>query len=206
MSNNPVLWSSIGFWILIIGLVGDFVVLFIPLKRLEKTLAAIFTVLIAIGVTVEHMADAKRFGPRMLNSSQEQAVIDELRKFAHPIKGQAWTERADINVNPVTFEGVALARQIESMLKAAEWNAGIMQAEANGPFSALVSGVMVRPTSESASASCANALVRVLRANGIQAFTAPTVNFMGCGSMPPMYNRQKDPFCFMLVVVVGSRP
>ena len=53
MSNNPVLWSSIGFWILIIGLVGDFVVLFIPLKRLEKTLAAIFTVLIAIGVTVE---------------------------------------------------------------------------------------------------------------------------------------------------------
>jgi hypothetical protein len=53
-------WSSVGYWILVAGLVGDIVVLVVPKhrERLEKVLAAFFTVVIILGVAIEHRADA----------------------------------------------------------------------------------------------------------------------------------------------------
>jgi hypothetical protein len=53
-------WSSVGYWILVAGLVGDIIVLVVPRhrERLEKILAAFFTVVIIVGVAIEHRADA----------------------------------------------------------------------------------------------------------------------------------------------------
>src|ERR1035437_3132303 len=52
-------WSSLGYWILAIGLAGDILVLVIPRhrERLEKILSAVFIVIIIFGVTIEHNAD-----------------------------------------------------------------------------------------------------------------------------------------------------
>jgi len=65
-----------------VGLVGDFVVLFIQSGKVEKRLAVTFTTLIAIGVAVEHFADAKRFAPRSLSASQQKTLVTKLSKFA----------------------------------------------------------------------------------------------------------------------------
>lgn len=53
-------WSSVGYWIPVAGLVGDIVVLVVPKhrERLEKILAAFFTIVIIVGVAIEHRADA----------------------------------------------------------------------------------------------------------------------------------------------------
>jgi len=53
-------WSSMGYWILVAGLVGDIIVLVVPSHRdrLEKVLAAFFTIVIIVGVAIEHRADA----------------------------------------------------------------------------------------------------------------------------------------------------
>jgi hypothetical protein len=54
-------WSSVGYWVLVAGLIGDILVLAIPAhrERLEKILAAIFTAVIILGVAIEHKADVK---------------------------------------------------------------------------------------------------------------------------------------------------
>lgn len=51
--------SSVGYGILVAGLVGDIFVLVVPghRQRLEKLLTAFFTIVIIIGVAVEHRAD-----------------------------------------------------------------------------------------------------------------------------------------------------
>lgn len=52
-------WSSVGFWILVAGLVGDLLVLLVPKNRnrLEARLTMIFTFAIIVGVSVERIAD-----------------------------------------------------------------------------------------------------------------------------------------------------
>jgi hypothetical protein len=57
---NEEFWSSVGYWIVVGGLVGDIIVLVVPKHRehLEKVLSAIFTIVIIIGVAIEHRADA----------------------------------------------------------------------------------------------------------------------------------------------------
>src|SRR5271163_2133177 len=125
MSNNPIFWSSVGFWILMVGLGGDFIVLFIPSGRTEKRLAAIFTVLIAIGVFVEHVADAKRFGSRVLSAEQQADIAASLKPLSLMPDPKGIPERADIVVFPLTSEGVRLSNQIVSMLQIAGWNANM---------------------------------------------------------------------------------
>src|SRR5665213_1213319 len=54
-------WSAVGFWILVAGLTGDMLILAIPEHRgwLEKSLAAVFTIVVIIGCAFEHIADGK---------------------------------------------------------------------------------------------------------------------------------------------------
>src|ERR1035437_4455843 len=94
-------WSSLGYWILAIGLAGDILVLVIPRhrERLEKILSAVFIVIIIFGVTIEHNADtriavlvsqqevsarleiAKLKGPRILNPKQMTDLITKLALY-----------------------------------------------------------------------------------------------------------------------------
>jgi hypothetical protein len=114
MSSNPAFWSSVGFWILMIGLVGDLIVIFVPSGRTEKILATVFTVLVAIGVAVEHLADAKRFAPRNLNVEQQELLVSKLKPFA----GQ----KVDfVVVYANEGECVHIGEQIESVLRKSGW-------------------------------------------------------------------------------------
>jgi len=58
--GNKEFWSSVGHWMVVAGLVGDIIVLVVPKhrERLEKLLAAFFTIVIIVGVAIEHRADA----------------------------------------------------------------------------------------------------------------------------------------------------
>jgi len=117
MSNNPAFWSSVGFWILMVGLIGDLVIIFVPSGRTEKILATIFTLLIAIGVTVEHVADAKRFSPWNIDAEQQKNMVRKLVPFA----GQAavvWMVYGESEVQHI-------AVQIGKVLQRAEWNARV---------------------------------------------------------------------------------
>ena len=52
-------WSSFGFWVLFAGLIGEIIVLAIPVYRgrLDKVLSGIFTIVVIIGCAFEHVAD-----------------------------------------------------------------------------------------------------------------------------------------------------
>jgi len=113
MFSNPTLWSSVGFWILVIGLIGDVIVLFIPSGRAEKGFATLFIAVVIAGVAIEHMADAQRFGPRTLSPSQWAEIGSQLKPFA----GTLFTIRSYND-----DEGaINLARRIAVMLGTAGW-------------------------------------------------------------------------------------
>lgn len=66
-------WRSVGYWLLVIGLIGDIIILVIPehRNRLEKILSLFFTVVIIVGVAIEHRADAAISG---LVTQEQQAI------------------------------------------------------------------------------------------------------------------------------------
>lgn len=114
MSSNLAFWSSVGFWMLMVGLVGDIILIFVPSGRTEKILATIFTLLIAAGVAVEHVADAKRFAPRDLSEQQQDFLVSRLKLFA----GQ----KVDFVIKYSTEEEPAhIARQLREVLVRGEW-------------------------------------------------------------------------------------
>jgi hypothetical protein len=53
-------WSKLGFWILVVGLAGEILVLRVPKthETLEKVLTLVFVIVIIVGVTFEHNADS----------------------------------------------------------------------------------------------------------------------------------------------------
>lgn len=54
-------WRAVGYWILVVGLIGEIATVVIPKQRerLEKILSGLFTAIIIVGVAVEHNADNK---------------------------------------------------------------------------------------------------------------------------------------------------
>jgi hypothetical protein len=57
---NEFWWSKLGFWILVVGLAGEILVLRVPKthETLEKVLTLVFVIVIIVGVTFEHNADS----------------------------------------------------------------------------------------------------------------------------------------------------
>lgn len=56
---NEFWWSKLGFWILVVGLAGEILILRVPKthETLEKILTLVFVIVIIFGVTFEHNAD-----------------------------------------------------------------------------------------------------------------------------------------------------
>jgi hypothetical protein len=77
--------SSAGFWLIIVGLIGEAIVIFVPVgrRRVEKGLSLAFTVMIAFGVAAEHIGDSEKSSPRHLSDSQRTKVITALKAFDH---------------------------------------------------------------------------------------------------------------------------
>jgi hypothetical protein len=208
MPNNPIFWSSVGFWLLIIGLAGDFIVLFISSGTTEKRLAAVFTVLIAIGVSIEHIADSRRFGARTLSSQQQADIEVALKPLSLMPDPKGVPERADVVVFPISTEAVKLSNQIVASLKAATWNADLGQ-ENGSFFGVAVSGVVVfvRGIDSQKGVTCATKLVEQLNAHGISAqFAGATPKWQSCTGANMADRLKTDPVCSMLLVLVGDHP
>jgi len=208
MSSNPVLWSSIGFWILMLGLVGDFIALFVPSGRTEKMLAGFFTVLIAVGVGVEHEADKIRFGPRSLSVEHAKAIAESLKPLAMIAEPKGIPERADIIAFPVTNEAIQLAHELNAILNAAEWNSS-MGLERGEDLGVTVTGVAAFSMLDSPKSSrCAKALASELNPRGIMANALSGVppGILPCSDPRIHGNPKTDPSCSRILVIVGDHP
>ena len=77
-------WSSVGYWILVIGLIGEVCVYGIPKhsEALEKLLGVLFTVVIIIGLAIEHRADKQIAVLVSLERSSAALQIADAQKAA----------------------------------------------------------------------------------------------------------------------------
>ena len=130
---SPEFWSAWGFRALILGLAGDLVVLFMPTKyrRLERVLAAMFTLCAFAGIYVGHVGDEEIIAQvarraqsaeaelatlsrsRHLTESEKVALISALASFA----GQ----RISIIWLAVSPDAEAYAKDFADVFRAARW-------------------------------------------------------------------------------------
>jgi hypothetical protein len=108
-------WSAVGYWILVAGLIGDIIVLVVPQHRkwLEKGLAAFFTIVVIIGVAIEHRADA---AISVLVSQEQDAVglqISQLQKGNLQLQGKLTAATAELRSNEA-----ALAKEQQETARA----------------------------------------------------------------------------------------
>jgi hypothetical protein len=109
MEINPAALSSIGFWILFAGLVGEgLVILFVSSGKLEKALSVVCTVVIIVGIGIERVGDKQRFGPRRLTPKQQENIAIKLKRFAG--------ERIDVLAYQGDVEPWFIADQIAAAL------------------------------------------------------------------------------------------
>jgi len=210
-------WRKLGEIILIAGLAlellhagfFDWYEAWLPsqaIDHLRKLIGTIFcTVLILFGVMVEswagaHIDDVIREMrlPRHLTADQQAALAAALKPFSKPLP-----ERADMRLTTgATLEADRFGSELRKVLKNAHWDA-----EFTGGNTLIVQGVAVYCTSEPKSQQAGKALVDGLLDAGIGAFIAPPdapKTFIGCP--PAMANKDKEPFCTMLLVIVGNKP
>lgn len=85
MSICAAFLSSTGFWLIIAGLIGEAIVIFVPVgqRKVEKGLSLAFTVMIALGVAAEHIGDSEKNGPRHLRDPQRTRIAAALKPFDH---------------------------------------------------------------------------------------------------------------------------
>lgn len=80
--SNPTLWNAIGFWVLVAGLFGAALALFL-LPTYARKAAAIISLALVIGsVTVQYAANKQGVGPRHLTPAQEKKLVSKLQRFA----------------------------------------------------------------------------------------------------------------------------
>lgn len=161
MYTNPTLWSSIGFWILVAGLGGEvLVILFVSSLKVEKVLGALCTLVIIIGVGIEHRADTIRLSGRILDPTQQESITKELSPFL----GTRFTIRA--------YNDDENAVKLLSTISAVLLKAGWVEMPPTGIMGfLLVRGVSVevRPAHAAALEPAAKHLAAALRAQGIEA-------------------------------------
>ncbi len=123
---NEFWWSKLGFWILVIGLGGEILVLRVPKSQetLEKILTLVFVVVIIVGVTLEHDADTTvaeliskqemDAGVRIASLGKEAADANEHAKTLEAKAAQLALdlekERANAQTRPLTeseFDAIA---------------------------------------------------------------------------------------------------
>jgi len=112
--NNPEFWSSVGFWVLVGGLVGEgLVISFVPSGKLEKALAVLCTLVVIVGVAVEHIADSRRLADRTLSDGQVATIVADLK----PFEGQLFQITTFWDMR----EPLALSNRLYGALIAAGW-------------------------------------------------------------------------------------
>jgi hypothetical protein len=185
---SEMFWSSIGYWVLAVGLAGDILVLVIPKhrERLEKILSGFFIIVIIVGVTIEHNADtriavlvsqqeeagrleiARLKAPRSLTSRQSDELIGKLRSYEAKT---FWllTERTD---DDDRSEQMLLSRQLLNAFSQAGWTktSHVMTAGQKEPqeFSPVSDrGISVQFASDPKSRELGDRMAKDLRAAGL---------------------------------------
>jgi len=82
--GTPAKLETIGFWILVIGLAGEIVLLFLHEGRLHKVLTGFCVAVIIGGVRLEHVGSEEGRAARKLRSAQRDQVVRDAKAIAGP--------------------------------------------------------------------------------------------------------------------------
>lgn len=111
---SAVTLKTVGLWLIILGLVAEAaVIIFVPSGSVEKSLSVTFTLVIALGVWVEHIGAESIAGPRVLTQEQRGRIVDKLKQFSG-------TEY-DVAISDSEPEILDLVLAIELVLSTAGW-------------------------------------------------------------------------------------
>jgi hypothetical protein len=196
IASDPVFWSSVGFWVLMVGLFGDILVIFVPSGRMEKILLILFSILIAVGVWVEHKADAVRFGPRLLDEAQQATVSSQLSAFV----GQ----RVDLTWDLESFEERDFAATLKAALEKGHWQAQEFPAAPGVNRMPIVRGVLIMTGENDTSEAAGAVLLRALHSVHVVVVMAPLTQFF-----PSFAGRDRhstDPYDMRVLLIVGIHP
>ena len=143
-------------------------------------------------------ANVSQLAPRRFTSEQQSAIASQLRPLL-----KAGPERADVLAFPSTSEAVAFAHDIVTAMKDADWGAD-MGKEDPGFFGIDVSGVGVFAQAHNGkSRERALAAVEALKRYDAGAFFGGDIpRWPGC--LPPV--AKTNPYCTMILVIVGNQP
>jgi hypothetical protein len=199
--SNPESLSQAGNAAVIIGLIGDIIILFIPtkLKLLEKLAAIFFILVIIVGVKMEGIADQWKNEPRLVTAK----LADDISKKVLPLL------RVDrppsMGIDPLTPANIDLANQLFPLLKGAHANEGAAQFQV-GPVRGVVAAYV---TLNERGKKFAEAFAQALNDNGIEAKAVP-------GLMEPVFHTPTpaggkgldptEPGHSWVITVVGDKP
>jgi hypothetical protein len=114
LASTPHELKSLGTDVLLIGVAGEIVVLFVPSRwRIaEKAASAFFVLLVIVGIWIEHVADDWLSAPRTLSEDAANRVINKIKAFAGTPFDFA------INASP---EPQSIAKRLGEALERAGW-------------------------------------------------------------------------------------
>jgi hypothetical protein len=111
---SAVTLKTVRLWLIILGLVAEAAaIIFVPSGSVEKSLSVTFTLVIALGVWVEHIGAESIAGPRVLTQEQRGRIVDKLKQFSG-------TEY-DIAISDSEPEILDLVLAIELVISTAGW-------------------------------------------------------------------------------------
>jgi hypothetical protein len=131
---SPEFWGAAGFWLLMVGLAGEFAVIFISLRQrqLEKGLAAFFTGMVVIGVYVGHVGDDaifQRVSERAAKAEQQLVEIKTPRTLREESKTRLLnclraSPKGKVYIRPAVIDtdGPLLAKQLSEVFAAADFS------------------------------------------------------------------------------------
>jgi hypothetical protein len=127
LASSPAELKSLGTAILLIGVAGEILTLFIPSswKSIEKIVSASFIAIVIAGIWIEHVGDDRLAAPRSLSSEQQRELVAQLSRFA--------PTRFDMSVTVGDPEAMTLLLQIATTLENAGWR-WVEWNHPNGPF------------------------------------------------------------------------
>jgi hypothetical protein len=109
--GTPAKLETIGFWILVAGLAGEFVLLFLHEGRLLKVLTGLCVLFIVAGVWLEHVGAEEGRAARKLRSAQREQLIRDAKPIAGP-----FILLTELGAEPLDF-----GLDIAAALQAAGW-------------------------------------------------------------------------------------
>jgi len=184
------LWSTVA---LIAALVLE-----VPINRAKDSIAETMTSDLATNLEREH----REHLPRELTDDQKSSIASKMLQWAL-LPGTNSPQNAAVFPTGDLFESAHLADEIAAALEKAGWNVNRNHVTMGMPMA--LAGVGLFTSSNVRANTVALALANVLNGERIATFLIP-VKWKGCEDQKLPGDPDKNPWCSMVIVMVGDHP